>query len=223
MLMGRSFKYHRPRGIVASGAEEPNALSERASGDRAGGSNPMQRATTTELFDGLDGNVAKPLAQALSFDVGCYEQHYALAVSCRRGSTTKCSSGRVASGSMSTSRSSANQRASGRAHGTRDADRYEHFYAFVDVLVIGGGGIAGLTGRKGGRRRPVPRLLLIEQTAHWGGRAPVDGGYEIDGKPADVWVEETVEALKPWKMSACAPAPWALVSMITAMRLAMSG
>ena len=49
-LLGRSFKYHRPRGIVASGAEEPNALVGLGKGDRY---EPNQRVTTTELFDGL--------------------------------------------------------------------------------------------------------------------------------------------------------------------------
>ena len=49
-LMGRSFKYHRPRGVVASGAEEPNALVNLGTGDTL---EPNQRATTTELFAGL--------------------------------------------------------------------------------------------------------------------------------------------------------------------------
>jgi sarcosine oxidase subunit alpha len=50
MMMGRSFKYHRPRGVVASGSEEPNALVGLNSGDRF---EPNQRVTTTELFAGL--------------------------------------------------------------------------------------------------------------------------------------------------------------------------
>ena len=49
-LLGRSFKYHRPRGIVASGAEEPNALVGLGKGDRY---EPNQRVTTTELFEGM--------------------------------------------------------------------------------------------------------------------------------------------------------------------------
>jgi len=50
-LMGRSFKYHRPRGVMTSGSEEPNALMELRSGGRQ---EPNSRATVTELFDGLD-------------------------------------------------------------------------------------------------------------------------------------------------------------------------
>ena len=49
-LVGRSFKYHRPRGIMTAGPEEPNALVELRAGARR---EPNTRATTTELFDGL--------------------------------------------------------------------------------------------------------------------------------------------------------------------------
>ena len=49
-LMGRSFKYHRPRGVISAGSEEPNALVELRTGARQ---EPNTRATTAELFDGL--------------------------------------------------------------------------------------------------------------------------------------------------------------------------
>ncbi|MEP3441678.1 MAG: sarcosine oxidase subunit alpha family protein [Sulfitobacter sp.] len=49
-LMGRSFKYHRPRGPLTAGSEEPNALVELRSGARK---EPNTRATTIELYDGL--------------------------------------------------------------------------------------------------------------------------------------------------------------------------
>lgn len=52
-LMGRSFKYHRPRGVMTAGSEEPNALVELRTGARQ---EPNTRATTTELFDGLIAN-----------------------------------------------------------------------------------------------------------------------------------------------------------------------
>lgn len=50
-LMGRSFKYHRPRGVMTAGSEEPNALMELRSGARR---EPNSRTTVTELFDGLE-------------------------------------------------------------------------------------------------------------------------------------------------------------------------
>ena len=49
-LVGRSFKYHRPRGIFTAGSEEPNALVELRNGAHQ---EPNTRATVTELFDGL--------------------------------------------------------------------------------------------------------------------------------------------------------------------------
>ena len=65
-LVGRSFKYHRPRGIVASGPEEPNALVGLGKGDKF---EPNQRATTTELFDGLHSN-SQNAWPSLEFDIG---------------------------------------------------------------------------------------------------------------------------------------------------------
>ena len=49
-LVGRSFKYHRPRGVMAAGPEEPNAIVQLRTGARQ---EPNTRATTAELFDGL--------------------------------------------------------------------------------------------------------------------------------------------------------------------------
>src|SRR6516165_8745556 len=49
-IVGRSFKYHRPRGLLSAGAEEPNALVELRSGARR---EPNTKATTVELYDGL--------------------------------------------------------------------------------------------------------------------------------------------------------------------------
>ena len=49
-VVGRSFKYHRPRGLLASNEAEPNGLVNLGVGDRL---EPNARATTTELFDGL--------------------------------------------------------------------------------------------------------------------------------------------------------------------------
>ncbi len=66
MLLGRSFKYHRPRGLVASGAEEPNALVGLGEGNRF---EPNQRVTTTELFEGAVASTQNHWP-SLEFDVG---------------------------------------------------------------------------------------------------------------------------------------------------------
>ena len=65
-MVGRSYKYHRPRGIVGAGFEEPNALVEIGEGaSRA----PNQRATEVELVDGLIAT-SQNRWPSLGFDVG---------------------------------------------------------------------------------------------------------------------------------------------------------
>ena len=66
MLVGRSFKYHRPRGVVASGVEEPNALVGLGRGRRF---EPNARATTTELCQGLEAT-SQNHWPSLAFDLG---------------------------------------------------------------------------------------------------------------------------------------------------------
>ena len=73
VMVGRSFKYHRPRGVVAAGPEEPNALVNLGT---AGRLEPNQRATTTELFDGLEA-VSQNHWPSLEFDVGVVNNLFA--------------------------------------------------------------------------------------------------------------------------------------------------
>ena len=72
----------------------------------------------------------------------------------------------------------------GKAPKARYEDRYEQAYAFCDLLVVGGG-IAGLQAARLAGAAGA-RVIVMEQTPHWGGRAPVDGDI-IDGAPAEDW------------------------------------
>ncbi len=65
-LVGRSFKYHRPRGIVSAGAEEPNALVQLESGAYT---QPNLRATQIELYPGLSAS-SQNCWPSVGFDVG---------------------------------------------------------------------------------------------------------------------------------------------------------
>ncbi|NBE08745.1 sarcosine oxidase subunit alpha family protein [Paragemmobacter ruber] len=187
MLVGRSFKYHRPRGIVAAGPEEPNALVNLGSGARL---EPNQRVTITELFDGLEAT-SQNHWPSLEFDVGVVNNYAARFLPAGFYYKTFIHPRPFWKHVFEpVIRQSAGL---GKAPKDRDADRYEQAYAFCDLLVVGGG-IAGLqaalvAGRAGAR------VLLLEQAAHWGGRAPVDGDV-IDGKPAGEWVDEAVAALE---------------------------
>ncbi len=187
MLVGRSFKYRRPRGIVASGAEEPNALVNMGQG---GSFEPNQRATTTELFHGLTCE-SQNHWPSLEFDVGVVNN--SLSRFLPAGFYYKTFIQPRAAWKHVFEPIVRHSAGLGKAPKDRDVDTYEHFYAFVDVVVIGGG-IAGLqaakTAASGGAK-----VLLMEQTAHWGGRTPVDGG-SIDGKPAADVIAELVNELK---------------------------
>ncbi|PTE22001.1 sarcosine oxidase subunit alpha family protein [Cereibacter changlensis JA139] len=187
MLVGRSFKYHRPRGIVASGPEEPNGLVNLGKGDRL---EPNQRTTTTELFDGLTAE-SQNHWPSLENDIGVVNNYAARFLPA--GFYYKTFLQPRAAWKHVFEPIVRHSAGLGKAPKDRDADRYEQAYAFCDVLVIGGG-VAGLqaalvAGRSGAR------VMLLEQTGHWGGRAPVDG-VEIDGQPADAWVKTTVQALE---------------------------
>ncbi|SNR26888.1 sarcosine oxidase subunit alpha family protein [Puniceibacterium sediminis] len=189
LMMGRSFKYHRPRGPVASGSEEPNALVNLGQGARF---EPNQRATTTELFDGLVA-ASQNHWPSLQFDVGAINTHLSRFLPAgfyyKMFIHPRPLWKHVYEPFI---RRSAGLGAAPDAE-TVDADTYEHFYTFTDVLVLGGG-VAGLQAALTAARSGA-QVLLLEQNAHWGGRTPVDGG-EIDGKPAEQWIKDTVQALE---------------------------
>ncbi|MGB7269979.1 MAG: sarcosine oxidase subunit alpha family protein [Albidovulum sp.] len=186
MLMGRSFKYHRPRGVVASGAEEPNALVGLGTGARF---EPNQRVTTTELFDGA-ATASQNHWPSLEFDVGAINNSMARFLPAGFYYKTfmfpRFAWKHVFEPII---RRSAGL---GKVPSERDVDRYEYAYAFADLVIVGGG-IAGLAAalQAGSDGK---RVIVMEQNPYWGGRAPVDG-VEIDGLPAEDWVNNAVEAL----------------------------
>lgn len=190
LMVGRSFKYHRPRGIVAAGPEEPNALVNLGSGERF---EPNQRATTTELFSGLTAT-SQNHWPSLEFDVGVANNY--LSRFMPAGFYYKTFMQPRAAWKHVFEPVIRKAAGLGSAPKDRDADRYEYVYAFCDVLIIGGG-IAGLhaalTEGQAGKR-----VMLLEQTAHWGGRAPVDGD-EVENESAEEWVKSAVDALKTMK------------------------
>ena len=165
-LMGRSFKYHRPRGVIASGPEEPNALFGLGQGGRF---EPNQRATTTPLVPGmvLRGQNAWP---SLSVDVGVVNDwlyrflpagfYYKTFIHPRAAWKHLFEPIIRRSAGL------------GAAPHQPDPDRYEQAYAFAEVVVVGGG-IAGLTAARDAADAG-DRVIVLEQQGHWGGRTPTD-------------------------------------------------
>lgn len=188
MLVGRSFKYHRPRGIVAAGAEEPNALMGLGEGQRF---EPNQRATSIELFAGLKAS-SQNHWPSLEFDIGAVNNWLARFLTAgfyyKMFIHPRPFWKHIYEPFI---RRSAGLGRSPDAE-TRDADRYEQLYAFCDVLVAGGG-LAGLTAALGAARQGK-RVIVMEQ-AQFGGRVVVDGA-RIDGMAAAEWLDHTLEALQ---------------------------
>ena len=189
LLLGRSFKYHRPRGLVGAGAEEPNALMELGEGARF---EPDRRATTTELHEGLIAR-SQNHWPGLAHDIGAVNDLFARFLSA--GFYYKTFMFPAFAWKHIFEPLIRRSAGLGRAPApdARDPDLYEHFHAHVDVLVVGGG-IAGLQAALAAGRAGA-RVLVLEQTPHWGGRAPVDG-VSIEGRSAGEWVQNALAELE---------------------------
>jgi sarcosine oxidase subunit alpha len=182
-LVGRSFKYHRPRGIFAAGAEEPNALVAVGEGGRR---TPNTRATTLELYDGLTAE-SQNRWPSLAFDA------MAIAGAMSRFipagfyyKTFMAPSWRLYEPWI--------RRAAGLGSATEsaDPDRYEKRQAHCDVLVVGGGptGLAAAlaAGRAGAR------TILVDEGCVWGGSLWRDPTV-LEGQPSSAWIAAAVAEL----------------------------
>ncbi|WP_299360872.1 sarcosine oxidase subunit alpha family protein [uncultured Paracoccus sp.] len=182
MLMGRSFKYHRPRGPLASGVEEPNALVGLGQGGRF---EPNQRATTTPLIQGVVAT-SQNAWPGLTRDVGAIND--ALWRFLPAGFYYKTFIHPRAAWMRLFEPVIRRAAGLGRAPELPDPDRYEQAYGFADVVVVGGG-IAGLNAARAAAQAGG-RVIVLEQTGHWGGRTPVD---HPDGQAA---IDRVVQALR---------------------------
>ncbi|MEL6235269.1 MAG: 2Fe-2S iron-sulfur cluster-binding protein, partial [Pseudomonadota bacterium] len=185
-LLGRSFKYHRPRGLVAAGVEEPNALMTIGEGALA---EPNRRATMVPLTDGLTARSQNHWPR-LEFDIGGANAWLAPFLPAGFYYKTFLQP-RIAWKHLfePVIRQSAGL---GPAPKKPDPDSYEHLYAFADVLVVGGG-VAGIQAARAAAETGA-RVILLEQTPHWGGRALVDAP-QIDGDETYRWVAREIAAL----------------------------
>lgn len=187
-LVNRSFKYHRPRGIVSSGAEEPNALVNLGSGKTH---EPNIRMTQIELFEGLEAT-SQNRYPSLETDIGSANSIVSKLFSA--GFYYKTFMFPRAAWKHVYEPFIRRAAGLGRAPTKRDDDLYEHYYAYCDVLVAGGG-VAGLLAARVAAEAGA-RVLLAEQSERLGGRILVDDDAEIDGQAAQVWVKAQVAALE---------------------------
>jgi sarcosine oxidase subunit alpha len=184
-LVGRSWKYHRPRGIMSAGAEEPNAIFQLEKGART---IPNARGTQVELYDDLD-----------AASVNCWPSLELDLMSINSWFSRLMPAGfyyktfmwpkfmwmkyehfiRKASGLGETPREN-------------DPDRYEHAHAHCDLL-IAGGGVAGLAAALAAGRAGA-RVILVDEQAEFGGLT-LSGKAQIDGVDASRWIADAVAEL----------------------------
>jgi sarcosine oxidase subunit alpha len=185
-LVGRSFKYHRPRGILSAGSEEPNALVELRTGARR---EPNTRATTIELYDGLDA-ASQNRFPSLRFDLLAANQVFAPIF----GAGFYYKTFMWPASFWEKLYEPAIRRAAGlgRAADVADPDHYDKAYAFCDLLVIGAGP-SGLSAALAAARSGA-RVILCDEDFRLGGRL-LSERYVIDGRPALDWVTSTESEL----------------------------
>jgi heterotetrameric sarcosine oxidase alpha subunit len=186
-LVGRSFKYHRPRGIFSAGPEEPNALVELREGAAR---EPNTRATVIELYDGLVSR-SQNRFPSLRFDVmavnGMLSPIFAAGFYYKTFMWPASFWERVYEPLI--------RRAAGlgRASGLPDPDSYEKQSVFADVLVIGGGA-AGLSAALAAAKAGCD-VVLAEQDFALGGRLLAERDM-VEGTSGVDWARDAVARLR---------------------------
>ncbi|MEO1193040.1 MAG: sarcosine oxidase subunit alpha family protein [Pseudomonadota bacterium] len=183
-FVGRSFKYHRPRGFVSAGVEEPNALFQVGYDPRT---EPNVKGTIAELVDGmvLQSQNAFP---TLGTDIGAINARLSKFIPAGFYYKTFMGPGGGTRSWMFYERFIRKAAGLGHAPTQPDPDHYDKTYAHTDVLVVGSGP-AGLAAALAAGRAGA-RVLLVEMDSRLGGHLLSTPDEEIEGLPALAWVEK---------------------------------
>ncbi len=181
MLFGRSFKYHRPRGVLGAGNEEPNALVSVTRGP--GRFTPNLRATTIELHDGLAAE-SQNRWPSLRFDLGAINDR--LGMFLPAGFYNKTFMWPRSFWETLYEPAIRRMAGLGNAPADIDPDQYSATYAHCDLLIIGAGpaGIEAAIAESAGGKR----IILIDEQSEIGGGALADPELWP-------WLEDSVHSL----------------------------
>jgi heterotetrameric sarcosine oxidase alpha subunit len=185
-LMGRSFKYHRPRGVLTAGSEEPNALVELRDGARQ---EPNTRATTTELYDGLLAKSQNRLG-SLKFDLLSINDRFSNFLTA--GFYYKTFMWPAAFWEKVYEPIIRNAAGLGSLSLKDDPDVYDKGFLHCDLLIIGAGP-AGLAAALTAGRNGAD-VILADEDFRMGGRLNSETFTLGDQSGAD-WAESTVAEL----------------------------
>jgi heterotetrameric sarcosine oxidase alpha subunit len=185
-LFARSFKYHRPRGVVTAGSEEPSALVTVGQGAAR---TPNVRATMQEVFDGLEvqpQNAWPSLAYDLLGVNDLLSPFFGAGFYYKTFMWPKAFWERLYEPAI--------RRAAGLGALPPEADRApsDKAFAHCDLLVIGGGP-AGLMAALVAGRSGLD-VILADEHPRLGGRL-LNESEEVDGLPGALWAEEVAEEL----------------------------
>ncbi len=185
-MIGRSWKYHRPRGVMSAGAEEPNAIFQLEKGKRT---IPNARGTQVELYADLDASSVN-CWPGLDFDLMSINNQFSRMMPAGFYYKTF-----MWPRSMWMKYEHYIRKASGLGEAPRemDTDRYEHTHQHCDVLVVGGG-VAGLTAALAAGRAGA-RVIIADEQSEPGGLT-LDSKAQIDGVDAVQWIENAVAELQ---------------------------
>ena len=185
-LVARSWKYHRPRGILSAGVEEPNALVQLFDGARTV---PNARMTEVSLVNGLTASSihAKP---SIEFDLGSVNSWFSRLIPAGFYYKTFMSSQKAWHFFEHHIRKASGL---GESPTQADPDRYDKRFAFCDVLVVGGG-LAGLSAALAAGATGA-RVIFADEQAEMGGWL-LSSDAMVDGMPAAKWVESALLRLK---------------------------
>ncbi|PWR18067.1 sarcosine oxidase subunit alpha family protein [Zavarzinia compransoris] len=187
-LVGRSFKYHRPRGILAAGSDEPNALVAVRRDE--GRYTPNLRATQVEIYEGLQAE-SQNRWPSLGFDAGAVNDlfspffpagFYYKTFMWPKAAWTRFYEPRIRA-----------MAGLGKVPQGADPDRYLHRHAHCDVLVIGAGP-AGLAAALAASEDGA-RVILCDEQAEMGGSLLGETEATIEGRSAATWLAETLAVL----------------------------
>ena len=189
-LVGRSFKYHRPRGIMSAGSEEPNAIVQV--GNDSALTEPNVRATEIEIHEGLEAN-SQNCWPSVNFDIGGINNLLSPFIPAGFYYKTFMWPANFWEKYEYFIRKSAGL---GKSPTKLDPDIYDHRYVHCDVLVIGAG-ISGILAAKTAAKNNLKTLLLDEKNEIGGSTIFQDSDlFKIENQKSSDWIKKEINELR---------------------------